>query len=160
MLVVLVYLLLGFAARVGRSRLIKNAVLFGLLILQVLLAWFGFEVPAIGFFHPINALLIFGLSGSMAWDVVARSRSRAGRCGRAGVAPARYSGWLCAVPPTRYGVVTPSYVRCIVEPVGRVSEVVAVIHPDARVVGAERDLVALGRDRRRACPSTMGCLTA
>ncbi len=30
-----------------------------LLTLQVLLAWFGFEVPAIGFFHPVNALLIF-----------------------------------------------------------------------------------------------------
>ena len=25
------------------------------------LAWFGFEVPAIGFFHPVNALLIFVL---------------------------------------------------------------------------------------------------
>ena len=30
-----------------------------LLILQVFLAWFGFEVPAIGFFHPVNAMLIF-----------------------------------------------------------------------------------------------------
>jgi Family of unknown function (DUF6220) len=67
-LLVLVFLLLGFAARVGRSRLIKNAVLFGLLILQVLLAWVGYEVAAIGFFHPVNALLIVGLSGSMAWE--------------------------------------------------------------------------------------------
>jgi hypothetical protein len=33
----------------------------------VLLAWFGFEVPAIGFFHPVNALLIIGLAGSIAW---------------------------------------------------------------------------------------------
>jgi hypothetical protein len=41
--------------------------LFGLLVLQVLLAWFGFEVPAIGFFHPVNALLLFGLSGWIAW---------------------------------------------------------------------------------------------
>ena len=65
---VLIYLLLGFAARVGKSRLKRNGILFGLLILQVLLAWFGFEVAAIGFFHPINALLIFGLSGQMAWD--------------------------------------------------------------------------------------------
>jgi hypothetical protein len=36
-------------------------------VLQVLLAWFGFEVPAIGFFHPVNALLLFGLSGWIAW---------------------------------------------------------------------------------------------
>ena len=25
----------------------------------MILAWVGFEVPAIGFFHPVNALLIF-----------------------------------------------------------------------------------------------------
>jgi hypothetical protein len=68
LLLVLIYLLLAFAARVGGSRIKKNAILFGLLILQVLLAWFGFEVAAIGFFHPINALLIFALSGSMAWS--------------------------------------------------------------------------------------------
>lgn len=66
-LLVLIYLVIAFAARVGKQRLIKNAALFGLLILQVILAWIGFAVPAIGFFHPINALLIFGLSGSMAW---------------------------------------------------------------------------------------------
>jgi hypothetical protein len=63
----LVLLILAFAARVGRERVIRSAALFGLLILQVLLAWFGFEVPAIGFFHPVNALLIVGLSGSIAW---------------------------------------------------------------------------------------------
>jgi Family of unknown function (DUF6220) len=66
-LLVLVYLLIAFAARPGKQRIIKNAVLFGLLILQVLLAWFGSAVPAIGFFHPVNALVIAGLSGSMAW---------------------------------------------------------------------------------------------
>jgi hypothetical protein len=66
-LLVLVFLLIAFAARVGKQRIIKNAVLFGLLILQVVLAWIGEEVAAIGFFHPINALAIFGLSGSLAW---------------------------------------------------------------------------------------------
>ena len=34
----------------------RHGVLALLLILQVILAWFGFEVPAIGFFHPVNAL--------------------------------------------------------------------------------------------------------
>jgi hypothetical protein len=67
-LLVLLYLLIAFAARVGKQRLIKNGVLFGLLILQVILAWIGFAVPAIGFLHPINALVIFALSGSMAWS--------------------------------------------------------------------------------------------
>jgi hypothetical protein len=66
-LLVLIYLLIAFGARVGKQRIIRNAVLFGLLILQVLLAWFGGAVPAIGFFHPLNALVIAGLSGSMAW---------------------------------------------------------------------------------------------
>jgi hypothetical protein len=66
-LAVLLFLLIAFAARVGKQRLIRNAVLFGLLILQVILAWIGAAVPAIGFFHPVNALLIFGLSGSIAW---------------------------------------------------------------------------------------------
>ena len=33
-----------------------HGLLFGLLVLQLLLAWFGFEAPIIGFFHPVNAL--------------------------------------------------------------------------------------------------------
>jgi hypothetical protein len=66
-LLVLIYLLIAFGARAGKQRIIRNAVLFGLLVLQVLLAWFGGAVPAIGFFHPLNAFVIAGLSGSMAW---------------------------------------------------------------------------------------------
>ena len=67
-LATLLLLVFAFAARIGRPRLVRTAALFGLLILQVLLAWFGYEVPVIGFFHPVNALLIFGLSGSIAWS--------------------------------------------------------------------------------------------
>lgn len=62
--------LIALAARVGKQRVLRSLALFGLLIVQVLLAWFGFEIPAIGFFHPINALLIVGLAGwiaSTAW---------------------------------------------------------------------------------------------
>ena len=62
----LVLLILAAVARVGRPLLTRSAILFGLLILQVLLAWFGFEVPAIGFFHPVNALVIIALAGSIA----------------------------------------------------------------------------------------------
>lgn len=64
----LVLLVIALLARVGRPGVLRAAGLVGLLVLQVLLAWFGFEVPAIGFFHPVNALLIFGLSGSIAWS--------------------------------------------------------------------------------------------
>jgi hypothetical protein len=63
----LIFLVIGLIAGLGRWRLGMHGTLFGLLILQLLLAWFGFEVPIIGFLHPVNALLIFALSGSLAW---------------------------------------------------------------------------------------------
>ena len=59
----LVFLVIGVVAGIGKWRLGRHGVLFALLILQVLLAWIGFGVPAIGFLHPVNALLIFGLLG-------------------------------------------------------------------------------------------------
>jgi hypothetical protein len=62
-LVVLLALILLVVALVARHRIKHTLILFGLLILQVLLAWFGFEVPWIGFFHPINAVAIAGLTG-------------------------------------------------------------------------------------------------
>ena len=64
----LVFVLIALAARVGRPRVLRTLALFGLLVLQMLLAWFGFEFPVIGVFHPINAFLILGLSGSIAYE--------------------------------------------------------------------------------------------
>ena len=65
-LVILLGLLLLIVALVGRHRIKHSAILFGLLIVQLLLAWIGYGVPWIGFFHPINAMLIAGLSGMLA----------------------------------------------------------------------------------------------
>ncbi|HEY1316766.1 MAG TPA: hypothetical protein VGF10_06085 [Gaiella sp.] len=62
-LVVLLGLILLVVALIARHRVRHTLILFGLLILQVILAWIGFEVPWIGFFHPINAVAIAGLSG-------------------------------------------------------------------------------------------------
>jgi heme A synthase len=72
-------LLLIFAAlsRGGRRRILHAAGLFGLLIVQVLLAWFGSAVPVIGFFHPINALLIFAFSSSIAYTAWRGSKAPA-----------------------------------------------------------------------------------
>ena len=42
------FLVIGIAAGIGRWRLGRHGVLFLLLTLQILLAWFGCEVPAIG----------------------------------------------------------------------------------------------------------------
>jgi hypothetical protein len=41
----------------------------------VILAWIGFEVPWIGFFHPINAMAIAGLSGFIAMTEFRGGRS-------------------------------------------------------------------------------------
>jgi predicted cobalt transporter CbtA len=70
----LILLLIGLIAGIGRWRLGRQGVLFGLLILQVLLAWTGFGSPAVGFFHPVNALAIFALSGWIVLDEWRRER--------------------------------------------------------------------------------------
>ncbi len=62
----LVLLILAFAGRVRGRQLQLTGLLFGLLIVQVVLAWIGYGVPAIGFFHPVNALVLFGLSAWLA----------------------------------------------------------------------------------------------
>ena len=64
----LIFLVIGVIAGIGRWRLGRHGVLALLLILQVLLAWIGFGVPAVGFFHPVNALVIFALTGSVAYS--------------------------------------------------------------------------------------------
>ncbi len=65
-LVVLLGLILLVVALIARHRIKHTLILLGLLILQVILAWIGFEVPWIGFFHPINAMAIAGLTGFLA----------------------------------------------------------------------------------------------
>jgi Family of unknown function (DUF6220) len=56
----LVTFILALVARVGRQRVLHSLGIFGLLILQMLLAWFGSEIPIIGALHPINAFIILG----------------------------------------------------------------------------------------------------
>lgn len=62
----LILLLIALAANVGKWRVGASGILVPLLILQVVLAWIGEAVPAIGFFHPVNALVVLGVS---AWIV-------------------------------------------------------------------------------------------
>jgi hypothetical protein len=65
----IVFLLIGIAAGVGKWRLGRHGVLFLLLTLQVVLAWGGFGNPfPTGFLHPVNALVILGLTGWIVWD--------------------------------------------------------------------------------------------
>jgi hypothetical protein len=72
----LIFMVIGIAAGMGRWRLGRHGLLALLLIIQLLLAWFGFEVPYVfGFLHPINALLIFTVAGWVAWDEWRSSRT-------------------------------------------------------------------------------------
>jgi hypothetical protein len=65
-LLILLFLIIALIAGIRGRRLKLTALLFGLMILQVVLAWVGFDQPVIGFFHPINALVILGLTGYLA----------------------------------------------------------------------------------------------
>ena len=56
----LITFVLALLARVGRQRVLHTLGIVGLVVVQILLAWFGSEVPIIGALHPLNAFLILG----------------------------------------------------------------------------------------------------
>ncbi len=70
----LIFLVIGLAAGIGKWRLGKHGLLFLLLFIQLWLAWIGFEVPVVGFFHPINAMLIAGLTAWIVYEQWFESR--------------------------------------------------------------------------------------
>ena len=81
----LITLLLALAARPGRRRVLHALGIFVLLIVQVVLAWTGFEVPAVGALHPVNAVLILGAVLALGYRL--RKDEEAGRMGGATIAP-------------------------------------------------------------------------
>lgn len=74
---VLVLLILGIAAGIGRWRLGRHGVLALLLVLQVILAGAAFSIPVFGFFHAVNALLLVGTAGSIAYGTWREARTPA-----------------------------------------------------------------------------------
>lgn len=62
----IVLLLIGLAAKLGKPRIFLPFALAVAGIVQVLLAWLGESVPGLGFLHPINALVMFAMSGAAA----------------------------------------------------------------------------------------------
>jgi hypothetical protein len=62
----LVLLLLALGARLGKRRVLFNLALPVAVAVQIILAWISGSVAAIGFLHGINALVVFGLAGSLA----------------------------------------------------------------------------------------------
>jgi len=64
-----IFLIIGLIAGVGRWRLGRHGLLFGLFILQIALAIGGYGAAAVGFFHPLNALVMFAVSASVVYSV-------------------------------------------------------------------------------------------
>jgi len=58
--------LFALGARLGRRRVLMAVAVPVLVLLAIVLAIAGESVPAIGVFHPIDAFLILGLTGSLA----------------------------------------------------------------------------------------------
>jgi hypothetical protein len=71
----LILLLLALGGRVGRPRVMQSLAIFVLLIVQLLLAALGFAVPALGWFHPVNALVLVGLTGRLAHSTWTQERA-------------------------------------------------------------------------------------
>jgi hypothetical protein len=61
-----VLLLLAIGARVGKRRILFALAVPVAVAIQILLAWLSEDVHGIGILHGINALVVFGLTGSMA----------------------------------------------------------------------------------------------
>jgi hypothetical protein len=62
----LVLLVLALAARLGRRRVLFALAVPVAVVVQIVLAWISGSVAAVGFLHGINALVVFGLTGSVA----------------------------------------------------------------------------------------------
>ena len=59
-------LLLALAARLGRRRIVLSLLVPVAVAVQIVLAWISYDAHAVGLLHGLNALVIFGLTGSMA----------------------------------------------------------------------------------------------
>jgi Family of unknown function (DUF6220) len=62
----LLFLLISFGTR-DRKRIFRALAVFGLLVLQVILASVGEGVALVGGLHPLNAFVILGLLGSITY---------------------------------------------------------------------------------------------
>jgi Family of unknown function (DUF6220) len=65
-LATVVLLLVALGARIGRPRIWWILAVPILTAIQIILAWAGEDVPFVGSFHPVNAIIIAGLTGFLA----------------------------------------------------------------------------------------------
>jgi hypothetical protein len=59
--------LLALGGRLGKRQVLQSLGLPVLVAIQIVLAWGGEGQPIVGIFHPLNALLIAGFTGSLAY---------------------------------------------------------------------------------------------
>jgi hypothetical protein len=72
-----VLLLLALGARLGRRRILLSLSVPVAVAVQIVLAWASESVHGIGILHGLNALVIFGLTGSMAGQAWRGTRAAA-----------------------------------------------------------------------------------
>ena len=65
-LATVVLLLVALAARLGKRRVLLSLAVPVAVAVQIVLAWISESVQGIGILHGLNALVIFGLTGSLA----------------------------------------------------------------------------------------------
>jgi hypothetical protein len=66
-LAAVVLLVLALAARLGRRRVLLALAAPVLVAIQIVLAWGGEGQAIVGIFHPLNAFVIAGFTGSLAF---------------------------------------------------------------------------------------------
>lgn len=59
--------LLALAGRLGKQQVLRVLGVPVLVAIQIVLAWIGEDHPVVGILHPINAFLILGFVGSLAF---------------------------------------------------------------------------------------------
>ena len=74
---IVILVVIGLIGGIGRWRLGRQGILLLLFVLQVVLAGGGYATPYVGFFHPVNALLMFALAGSIVYTTWHEARSTA-----------------------------------------------------------------------------------
>jgi hypothetical protein len=62
-----ILLLLALGGRLGKKHVLRVLGVPVLVAIQIVLAWAGEDHPVVGIFHPINAFLILGFVGSLAF---------------------------------------------------------------------------------------------
>ena len=71
----LIFMAIGIWAGLGRWRLGWHGLLALLLVLQLFLPELGRQEATLGFLHVLNAMLIFAVSGWIAWEEWKHSRT-------------------------------------------------------------------------------------